>query len=196
MHPNFACMHVAVHARSTAAPCLLLLANAGLLSRNSCPTHLWSQNPAQILVPTNSRCTTSEGPWLNPDLVGKWSYSPAKALPFLPQAQTNTILILNPSSNPLYSCSSISPTYSPVRNVAKQMPSLLCLLFYDAFSGHAFLFLCVSMHLQETFLHKKKYQRNVEWERRTGCPPHTPTYLVAPHPHVRLSMGLKSETEV
>ena len=28
------------------------------------------------------------------------------------------------------------------------MPSLLCLLFYDAFSDHAFLFLCVSMHLE------------------------------------------------
>jgi len=60
------------------------------------------QNPDQILVPTRPRYTTSEGPWLNPDLVGKWSHSPAKALPFLPQAQTNTILILNPSSNPLY----------------------------------------------------------------------------------------------
>ena len=31
IHLNFACMHVAVHARSTAAPCLLLLANAGQL---------------------------------------------------------------------------------------------------------------------------------------------------------------------
>jgi len=105
MHPNFTYMHVAVHARSTAAPCLLLLANAGLLNHSSCLTHLWSQNPAQILVPTRlrSHCTTSEGPWLNPDFAGKWSHSPAKALPFLPQAQTNTILILNPSSNPLYS---------------------------------------------------------------------------------------------
>ena len=79
-----------------------------LLSRNSRPTHLWSQIPAQILVPTRPS-TTSEGPWLNPDLVGKWSHSPAKALPFLtqaqstpvkpipflPQAQTTTILILN-----------------------------------------------------------------------------------------------------
>jgi len=26
LHPNFACMHAAAHARSTAAPCLLLLA--------------------------------------------------------------------------------------------------------------------------------------------------------------------------
>ena len=42
---------------------------------------------------------------MNPDLVGKWSHSPAKALPILPQAQTNTTLILNPSSNPLYSSS-------------------------------------------------------------------------------------------
>jgi len=38
-------MHAAAHARSTAAPCLLLLANAGLLSRNSRPTHLQSQIP-------------------------------------------------------------------------------------------------------------------------------------------------------
>ena len=37
------------------------------------------------------RCTTSEGLWLNLDLVGKWSHYPA--LPFLPQAQTSTILI-------------------------------------------------------------------------------------------------------
>jgi len=48
------------------------------------------ENPAQIpgLVPTRPRCTTSEGLWLNPDLVGKWSYFPA--LPFLTQAQTST----------------------------------------------------------------------------------------------------------
>jgi len=112
-------MHTAAHARSTAAPCLLLLANAGLLSRTSRPTHLWSQNPAQILVPTRQRCTTSEGPWLYPDLVGKWSPSldkalpfhtqakpnPAETIPFLPQTQTNTILLLKPSSNPLYSSS-------------------------------------------------------------------------------------------
>jgi len=65
LHPNFACMHVAVHARSTAAPCLLLLANVGLLSRSPRPTHLWSHNPAHTLVPTRPRCTTSEGPWLN-----------------------------------------------------------------------------------------------------------------------------------
>ena len=104
-------MHAAAHARSTAAPCLLLLANAGLLSRSSRPTHLWSQIPAQILVPTRSRCTTSEGPWFNPDLVGKWSPSqakalpfhtqaqpnPVKAIPFLPQAQTNTMLLHHPT---------------------------------------------------------------------------------------------------
>jgi len=39
-----------------------------------------SQNPTQILVPTRPRRTTGEGHWLNPDLVGKWSHSPA--LPF------------------------------------------------------------------------------------------------------------------
>jgi len=83
LHSNFTCMHVAVHARLTAAPCLLLLANVGLLSRSSRPNHLLSQNPAHILVPTRPRCTISEGPWLNPDLVGKWSHSPAKALSFL-----------------------------------------------------------------------------------------------------------------
>jgi len=87
--PATAVSRFTVHARSTAAPCLLILPNAGLLSHSSRPTHLWSQNPAQILVPTRPRCTTSEGPWLNPDLVGKWSHSPAKALPFLTQAQPN-----------------------------------------------------------------------------------------------------------
>jgi len=77
------------------------------------PHHLRLKNPAQILVPTRPRCTTSEGLWLNPDLVGKWSHSPA--LPFLPQAQTSITqaqtsitqaqtsmnLILNPSANSL-----------------------------------------------------------------------------------------------
>jgi len=72
------------------------------------------KNPAQILVPTRQRCTTSEGLWLNPDLVGKWSHSPA--LPFLSQAQTSITqaqtsivpaqtsmnLILNPSANSVY----------------------------------------------------------------------------------------------
>jgi len=104
-------MHAAAHARSTVAPCLLLLANAGLLSRSSRPTHLLSQIPAQILVPTRPRCTTSEKPWFNPDLDGKCSPSPAKtlpfhtqaqskpakAIPFLPQAQTNTILLHHPT---------------------------------------------------------------------------------------------------
>ena len=80
-------------------------------SRSSRPNHLRSQIHAQILVPRRPRCTTSEGPWFNPDLVGKWSPSPAKALPvhtqaqpkpakaipFLPQAQTNTILLHHPT---------------------------------------------------------------------------------------------------
>jgi len=39
--------------------------------------------------------TTGEGHWLNPDLVGKWSHSPA--LPFPQHAQTNTFPIPNPS---------------------------------------------------------------------------------------------------
>jgi len=52
------------------------------------------------------------------------------------------------------------------------MPSLLYLLFYDAFSNHAFVFLCVSMHL----------------ETDLPTPQETPTQ--------RLSMGLKSETQV
>ena len=81
--PATAVSRFTVHARSTAAPCLLILPNAGLLSHSSRPTHLWSQNPAQILVPTRPRCTTSEGPWLNPALVGKWFHSPTKTLPFL-----------------------------------------------------------------------------------------------------------------
>jgi len=45
------------------------------------------KNPAQILAPTRPRYTTSEGLWINPDLVGKWSHFPA--LPFLTQAQTS-----------------------------------------------------------------------------------------------------------
>ena len=58
-------------------------------------------------------------------------------------------------------------------------------------------FFCVWVcTLKQSCLHKKKYQRNAEWERKTGCPPHTPTCLLAPHPHARLSMGLKSETQV
>ena len=66
----------------------------------------------------------------------------------------------------------ISPTYSPVRKVVKQIPSLFCLLFYDAFSDHAFVFLCVSVHLKPDL----------------STPQETPTQ--------RLSMGLKSETQV
>ena len=63
--------------------------------RSSRPAHLWSQNLTQILVSTRLRCTTSEGPWLNPDLVGKWSPSPAKALPFLTQDQANPKFFLS-----------------------------------------------------------------------------------------------------
>ena len=113
LHPNFTCMHVAVYARSTAPPCLLLLANVGLLSRSSRPTHLWSQNPAHILVPTRPRCTTSEGPWLNPDLVGKWSHSPAKALSFLQK----------PSQNPSF------PSTSPVEHHPNPEPFFQSSLF-------------------------------------------------------------------
>ena len=47
------------------------------------------------------------------------------------------------------------------------MPSLLCLLFYDAFSDHAFLFLCVSMHL-ETDLSTQ--EDNHESHQRTASP--------------------------
>jgi len=36
------------------------------------------------------------------------------------------------------------------------MPSLLCLIFYDAFSDHAFLFLCVSMHLETELYTRRK----------------------------------------
>jgi len=151
-------MHVAVYVRSTTEPSLLLLANAGLLSRSSRPTHLWSQNPVQILMPTNP----SEGSWVNPDLVVKWSHSPAKtlpfltqdqpnpakALPFLPQAQTNTILILNPSSNPLYFRSLNFPNIFTCAksNQTNTLPTLF--VFYDAFSDHACVFLCVSMYLE------------------------------------------------
>ena len=87
-------------------------------------------------------------PSQSPSFLTQAQPNPAKPLPFLPQAQTNTILILNPSSNPLYLVPSISPTYSPLRKVAKQMRYLLCLRFYDAFSDHACVFLCVRMHLE------------------------------------------------
>jgi len=46
------------------------------------------------------------------------------------------------------------------------MPSLLWLLFFDAFSDHACVFLCVSMHLETQLLNTKKYQRNVEFNAR------------------------------
>ena len=52
------------------------------------------------------------------------------------------------------------------------MPSLFCLLFYDAFSDHAFVFMCVSMYL----------------ETDLSTPQETPTQ--------RFSMGLKFETQV
>ena len=48
------------------------------------------------------------------------------------------------------------------------MSTLLCLLFYDASSDNACVFLCVSMHLEAVCPHKKKYQRNVEWQRKSG----------------------------
>ena len=152
-------MHAAVHARSTTAPCLLLLAKVGLLSRTWCPNHLWLKNPVQILAPTRPRCTTSEGPWLNPDLTGKWSHSPGKALTFLPEAQTNTILILNPSSNPLYSSSLNFPNIFTCAK--RRQTNLKC----PPFSGWYFMthsltthfFFCVWVcTLNQNCLHKKK----------------------------------------
>jgi len=45
----------------------------------------------------------------------------------------------------------------PEGRLPKQMmPSLLCLLFYDAFSDHACVFLCVSMHLEAELLTKEE----------------------------------------
>jgi len=38
----------------------------------------------------------------------------------------------------------------------RMMPSLLCLLFYDAFSDHACVFLCVSMQLEVELLTRKE----------------------------------------
>ena len=127
---------------------LSLLANTGLLSRRSHPTHLWSQIPAQILVPTRPRCTTSEGPWFNPDLVDKWSPSPVKALPFhtqvqtnpvktipfLPQAQTNTILLHHPTTETFLQFSLFPLLHFPnIFTCAKSsqtnaLPSLLAIL--------------------------------------------------------------------
>jgi len=177
-------MRQRMHARLLRPACY-----ADLLNRRSRPTHLWSQIPAQILVLTSPRCTTSEGPWFNPDLVGKLSPSPAKSLPFhtqaqpnpvkvipfLPQTQTNTILLHHPTPE-IFLQFSLFPfsgfLQHTVRKVVKQMPSLLCLLFYNAFSDHAFVFLCVSIHLQTEL----------------DAPQKTPTQ--------RLSMGLKSETQL
>ena len=74
-------------------------------------------------------------------------------------AQTNTFPILIPSVT-LPLCRFLVFPYTPILpprlfplplppgRKTNLMPSLLCLLFYDAFSDHTFLFLCVSMHLE------------------------------------------------
>ena len=53
------------------------------------------------------------------------------------------------------------------------MPSLLCLLSYDAFSDHAFLFLCMSMHLETDLsphedTHKTHHRTVPPWVRSVG----------------------------
>ena len=70
------------------------------------------------------------------------SHSPAKALPFLPQAQTNTILILNPSSNPLYSS---SLTFTNICTCAKRSqtnlkcpPFSVCYFMTHSLTTHFF----------------------------------------------------------
>jgi len=55
-------------------------------------------------VPTKPRCTVSEGYWLNPGIVGRWSHFLAK--PFLVQSRTNPNL--NPNLNPNFSVNSFS----------------------------------------------------------------------------------------
>ena len=53
------------------------------------------------------------------------------------------------------------------------MPSLLCLLFHDASFDHAFLFLCVSMHLATDLStqednHKNQQRTASPWVRSVG----------------------------
>jgi len=96
---------------------------------------------------------------LNPDLVGKWSHSPAKALPFLPEAQTNTILILNPSANPLYSSSHNFPNIFTCAKRSqtnlKCPPFSACYFMTHSLTTH--FFFCVSVcTLKQNCLHKKK----------------------------------------
>ena len=60
---------------------------------------------------TKNQTFKSEGHWLNPDLVGQWSHSPA--LPFPQHAQTNTFPILNPSVT-LPLCRFLVFPYTPI----------------------------------------------------------------------------------
>ena len=58
--------------------------------------------------------------------------------------------------------------HTPSPTFWRMMSTLLCLLIYDASSDHACVFLCVSMHLEAVCPHKKKYQRNLKWQRKSG----------------------------
>jgi len=166
LHLIFACIHVAMHARATAAPWLLLLAHTALLSRIWFPNYLRSQNPAQILVPTRPRCTTGKGHWLTPDLVGKWSHSPA--LPFPQHAQTNTFLILNPSVTlPLFRfvvfpyTPILPPRPFPLSLPPGRQTNLKCppfsTYYFMTHSLTTHFFFCVWVcTLKQTCLHKKQ----------------------------------------
>jgi len=73
---------------------------------------------------------------------------------------------------------SVSMGRPPEGGVQKlMMSSLLCLLFFDTFSDHACVFLCVSMYLKQSCWHTKQYQRNVEWWRKSGCQHNTTKHL-------------------
>ena len=90
------------------------------------------------------------------------------------------------------------------------MSSLLWLFFHDAFSDHAFLFLCVSMHL-EADLSTQEARRALPYTSPTK-PSQSPSFpSTSPdehHPHPKpffqilsipvpsISTGLKSETQV
>lgn len=91
---NHSVLRAARRARCPDAPCPPLHANACLAQYtyacgNQCSSCSQPKNPAKIPVPTKPGCTPSEGHWLNPDLVGKWSHFPADSLP--PRFRSNSM---------------------------------------------------------------------------------------------------------
>jgi len=84
-----------------------------------------------------------------------------------------------------------------VRNVTKQLeiPSLLYLLFYDAFSDHAFLFLCVSIHLEadlSTEEERRAHKTEVDYR---GGPVPLPKSFLSLHKPNKLSRPESAESQ-